>query len=258
MLQALTRIIAAACLVVLATEATPTIIVPNFRDLMVRTRVHHPPPGSITETRTWYFKGARIREERQDEPRFNQPPPKVFVNLTQCDKKTNYFIDEKELDYNEQSAPEMAAKWRDILKGEPDNGEIVITYDSVDTGERRQYGSYEARHVRTTAMFNPTEDSGLRTAKIELDGWYIDLPGWDMCEDNAGTMAWAMEMNPDHPKPRIIERQRGVRRGFIITETSRTTGEVQSGGSIEFLGISEDPLDPTLFEIPKDYTREPD
>ena len=120
-------------------------------------------------------------------------------------------------------------------------------------GGRREIGGYEARHVATTISFDPSEDAGIKPARIDLDGWYIDLPGWDRCEDLPGTYAWAIELAPNHPNPRFILRWHGVRRGFIVEETSRTTGGVQSEDNIELLGIDEDPIDRSLFEVPKDY-----
>lgn len=254
MLPALSRIIATLCLVALATDVTPTLIVPDFPDLTIKTRVK-PIPGPWGERTTWYFKGARLREERQWDPRPNQPPPKLLVNITQCDRKTSYFIDEKELEYEKWSLSEMAAKSRDFLNGEPGDGEVTVSYDSVDTGERRKIGSYEARHLKTTVTFDPSEETGIRPGKIELDGWYIDLPGRDMCEDTAGMPGWQMETDPNHKKPRIIERWRGTRRGFVIEETSKATPGVRSEGRVEFLGIDEEPIDRSLFEVPKDYTQ---
>lgn len=257
MLPALTRIIATASLVAFAAPSnTPTIIVPNFRDLTIKTREVHGHSRQGTTT-TWYFKGARVREEFQDEPTPNWPPPKTYVRLTQCDTKTHYFIDEKELEYQKTSVTEMAAQERDSLEGEPDQGEITVTYKSTDMGGRRQIGHYEARHIATTITFEPSEDAGIQPARIDLDGWYIDLPGWDRCEEWPGTLAWALELAPNHPKPHFILHWQGPHRGFIIQETSWTTGRVQTEADVAFVGVDEDPIDRSLFEVPKDYVEDP-
>jgi hypothetical protein len=174
------------------------------------------------------------------------------VRLTQCDKKAYYFIDEKELEYKKSSIAEMAAQERDLLIGEPDQGEITITYTSVDMGGRRQIGSYEARHIATAITFDASEDAAIQPARIDLDGWYIDLPGWDRCEDWPGTLA-AIELAPNHAKPRFILRWHGPRRGFIIEETSKVTGRVQTEDDVAFVGIDEDPINRSLFEVPKAY-----
>lgn len=258
MLPALTRIIATACLVAFATPVTtPKLVVPNFRDLTIKTRERS---GSADaprfQTYTWYFKGARVREESQDEPTPNSPIPKGYVSLTQCDKKTYYLIDEKELQYTKSDIAEIAEKNRDFLEGQPDGGEVIVTFKSTDMGGRRQIGSYEARHIATTITFDPSENSGVKPARIDLDGWYIDLPGWEMCADTPGTFAWAIN-TPNHLGPRFIWRSIGPRRGFIIAETSNTTGGVQSEPDVAFVGVDEDPIDRSLFEVPKDYVEDP-
>lgn len=258
MLSALARVVATAVLVVFATPGPrPSIIVPNFRDLTIKTRERTGSPRApIFQAHTWSFKGARVRDEFQDERQPNRPPSKLYVRLTQCDKKAYYFIDEKELEYEKSSIEEMAAQERDSLIGEPDQGEITITYTSVDRGGRRQIGSYEARHIATAITFDPSQDAGIQPARIDLDGWYIDLHGWDRCEDWPGTLAWTMELAPNHPKPRFILRWHGPRRGFIVEETSRATGRVQSEADVAFVGIDEGPIDHSLFEVLKDYVEQ--
>jgi hypothetical protein len=259
MLSALARVVATACLVAFVVpRTTPTIIVPNFRDLTIKTRERIGTARAPTfQTHTWFFKGARVRNEYQDQPQPNQPPPKLYVMLTQCDKKAHYSIDEMELEYEKSSITEIAERERDLLIGAPGQGQITITYKSVDMGGRHRIGSYEARHIATTITFDPSEDAGIQPAEIDLDGWYIDLPGWDRCEDWPGTLAWALELTPNHPKPRFILRWHGPRRGFIVDETSRVTGRVQTEAEVAFVGIDENPIDRSLFEVPKDYVEHP-
>lgn len=179
------------------------------------------------------------------------------ISRRRKDKNAFYYIDEKEQEYEKSSIAEMAAQERDSLIGEPDQGEITITYESFDRGGRRQIGSYEARHIATSISFDPGEGTGIQAARIDLDGWYIDLPGWDRCEDWPGTLAWAIELAPNHPKPRFILRWHGPRRGFIVDETSSVTGRVQSEADVAFVGIDEDPIDRSLFEVPKHYVEHP-
>jgi hypothetical protein len=254
MLPALTRVITTAFLVILAADTTPTIVIPNFHDLTVKTKVHSGPHGIHKVQTTWFFKGARLRREQREERDPNQPPAPLLVNITQCDRKADYFLDEHDLRYSYSSIPEEIARSSDALNGEPGAGEMLITYDSVDTGERRQTGSYEARHIKTIATFDPSKDAATQPGKIELDGWYIDLPGWDMCKDTTGKMAYAIEF-PLNKTPHIVERQRGARRGFPIEETATATSGIQTE-TIEFLGISDGPLSLELFRVPKGYTRE--
>jgi hypothetical protein len=133
---------------------------------------------------------------------------------------------------------------------------VTVTDNSFDTGERRRVGSYETRHIKATMIIDPSERTGMKPGKVEFDGWYIDLPGWDMCEDNQrGFEGYYLSIETDGPRPAsgTIWHQHGPRRGLVIEENTKTTPGVGSDGTIEFLGISEQPLDPALFEVPRDY-----
>ena len=266
MLPALTRIIVTTCLLAISAETTPTIVVPHFHDLTIKNRIKGGRSGEFTvETDIWYFKGSRVRQERlieSDQP--DQAPENIWVNITQCDHNAYYFLDGEKKTYQFWSVPKRITEFRDALKGEPGGGEIVITFDSVDTGQRRQVGSYVARRIKTTTSIDPSANSGARRGKMESDGWYVDLPGWDLCLQSSQQGWWGIETEPDH-HPRILERWRGVKRGFPIELTTKITevGCPDSFGChpgaqsppIEFAEISEQPLDQALFEVPKDYTR---
>jgi hypothetical protein len=59
---------------------------------------------------------------------------------------------------------------------------VKVTINTVDTGERRQVGSYSARHVITTTTAAPSPGATTRASESVEDGWHIDLPPagcWD-------------------------------------------------------------------------------
>jgi hypothetical protein len=93
MLSTLARIVATVWLVTLAAGSTPTIVIPNFSDLTIRTRatvgVHN------TAVTTWYFKGARQRVEQQ----LDSPSHTASVYLMQCDQKASYSLYEQSKTY---------------------------------------------------------------------------------------------------------------------------------------------------------------
>lgn len=246
-----------AAVVLLATLASAknfsdSLIVPNFRDLTIKTR-WMPVPHGTPQAITWYFKGARVRREEQVQPR-EQPAEDTTVTIYQCDLKKMYFFNDKDRTYVMSPLPDPPHD------GDEGGGEITVTDNSVDTGERRQVGSYEARHIKATVIIVAGEDTGMKTGNVELDGWYIDPPGWWRCEDEpTGLQGYFLGIESDHegqPVPHFVFHQHGPRRGLIIEETSKTTPGVTYDGRVEFLGISEQPLDPAWFEVPRDYNRE--
>jgi len=54
----------------------------------------------------------------------------------------------------------------------------MITIDSVDTGERRQFQHYTARHVKAKTTVEPGPGASTPASVEQTDGWYLDLPGF--------------------------------------------------------------------------------
>lgn len=251
MLPVMVRIIVTASLVAFAADAAPNIVIPNFRDLTIKTR--NAVGKKMVFDMTWSFKGSRQRLEQQldSDPHFHT------ITLTECDQKALYFLNEGSKTYFSRSLDEEFSKERDMLSGSADGAEVVVTTESVDTGERRQVGSFEARHIKTTTTMDPSEETGIHPTKIETDGWYIDLPGRD-CRDDADQRTGIITASVGHRRPRFVFRQVGTaRRGFPIEELSKTTraGDVASVSKTELLNISERPLDASLFEVPPGFKR---
>jgi hypothetical protein len=133
---------------------------------------------------------------------------------------------------------------------------VTPTFDTVDTGERRQVGSYVARRVRTTIAVEPSHGANTPASTRETDGWYVDLPGLDCSEAEATAyLIVGQGFGPGGRRDRHQYRAKGTaRRGYAIEETNRFT---HAGGTnverVELIELSEHPLDVSLFEIPRDY-----
>jgi hypothetical protein len=138
----------------------------------------------------------------------------------------------------------------EILQGE---GEVTVTTDSVDTGERRQVGSYQARHVKTTVTVEPGPEAVSHKSKTEIDGWYLDLPGLYCQDSSKQRMGWSTAGSGR--VDRVIFKRIGTApRGFAVEETTtKREGERVFVNKVELLEISEKPLDESLFEVPPDY-----
>ncbi len=237
-----------------AIPGRPIDTVPDFRDLTMKTRVtmdslHSP-------VMTWYFKGPRMRSEMRDSDSANSV---AFTTIYQCDRGTRIFFNENSKTYNTVPADptRMPVTAHPAPELPSSGGEVIVTSDSVDTGERRQVGSYQARHVKTTITAEPGTDAVSHKSKTEIDGWYLDLPG-AYCQDNSmpgmgWTSAWPGR------RDRVVFKRLGTSsRGFAIEETiTRSEGERVLVTKIELLEISEQPLDESLFEVPADYSLPP-
>lgn len=232
-------------------------VVPNFRDLKVRVSRQQGLGPELMNT--WYFKGSRERLESG--PKSLLPP--FAVTLFECDQKTQVHMNARAKTYFSlplglqfDSSPE-----RTVVHVRPSQETTTVTMDSEDTGERRQQGSYEARHVKTTITVTPAKASTLSARKTEIDGWYIDIPGMSCrnAELDIESKELAIHtMGPTTPGqfPRFTVKHTGNgRRGFAIEEISRETGQGNVLiNKIKLVEFSEEQLDQSLFEIPADFT----
>lgn len=240
--------------VLAAAPAKPAEVIVDFRDLTIKTRVTMDSRNS--PLMTWYFKGSRMRTEMRDPDATN---PMANINIYQCDRAERIFFNESSKTYH--SVPADPTQMRRTVRAAPEipqsGGEVTVTTDSVDTGERRPVGSYQARHVKTTITVEPGPEAVSHKSMTEVDGWYIDLAGL-YCQDNKtqGTgwlTAWSGR------RDRVLFKRIGTApRGFAIEETTtKNEGERVFVNKIELLEISEKPLDESLFEVPADYSPAP-
>ncbi len=235
-------------------------MVPNFRDLTIKTReTHGLTPPMLT---TSYFKGPRERIEHRSEvaPRDFGPGS---VSIMQCDQRTIIHLSPRTRTYfSLNGGADHIRIEHHISKQRPTGPEVTVTINSVDTGERCQEASYEARHIKTTITVDPSKGAVTKAGKTEIDGWYLDLPGVNCRGDAPGALAlsgFAPGLLIAHPDPRhdhIVFKQVGTApRGLAIEEksTQRTAGNVFVNRT-ELVDISEEVLDESLFEIPADYS----
>ena len=146
-----------------------------------------------------------------------------------------------------------------LEKRNPGRPNVTITLDSVDTGERRQTGPFQAHRVLTTIVVQPGKRATTKPAEIDIDGWYVDLRGLTCFEreqqlpPGVGRLALEAVRNNDHPVLKIVSN---ALRGFAVEEKSiEKRDENTVVNRVELVEISELPLEPSLFEPPPDYTQ---
>jgi len=238
-------------LILSGSVSSPKLVVPNFSDLTIKTRLVS--DGRFSSVRTLYLKGSRQRSEHFTDA---VPVGTSFVMITQCDRRLRLTLDEKEKTY--ASTPiedwsERIRRARPIPQGELTGAEVTITIDSVDTGERRQLGSYQARRVKTTTKVDPGPGAAAQASVTEIDGWYVDLPGFG-CQDSSRVGAGWLGTFAGKRDRMIFKRRGTAPRGFAIEETSIKTESGRTFTSkVDLLEMSEAPLATSLFEIPPSY-----
>jgi hypothetical protein len=248
MLRASLLLIAA----LLAPPSSSDLVVPNFSDLMVKIRITTDSNSKMgpVET-TWFFKGARQRGETSLGDHHAAYP---YIML--CDQRVQYSLNLANKTYVpmplnfEERAKEFPAAKQPEMSG----GEMTVTTDAVDTGERRKVGSYEARHIMTRITAEPSPNAAGKASRTTVDGWYIDIAGMN-CRDGSeqgmgGGILWSGRSD------RMIFKQLGkARRGLPIEETRTRMEDGHTFASkTELVEISEAPLDPALFEVPAGFT----
>jgi len=231
-------------------------VVPSFNDLKIKTRETR---GLMTpQVSSWYFKGARERNEHG--PAAARPGFIPFlISILECDQKASIRLHPHFKTYTISVAHESASSEERHRPNRPlaDGPDVTISIDSVDTGETKPIGSYQARHLKTTFTIQPSKGAATKPGKVEADSWYLEIPGLG-CHQEPSRFEWTRLYAPllsheysEHRDHIEIKKNGAEPRGLVIEETVR---ELSDGNRIvnrtELVEVSADLLDQSLFEIP--------
>jgi hypothetical protein len=251
-------------LAVLAAPAQSKWTVPNFHDLTIKTRATRGLSNPMVTT--WYFKGPRERNELLPDGSMQRQP--FTASIMQCDLRTQIRLFEHTKTYlsfvdhsrDTDRDTEEGRRRKRPPRPQPVFGpEVTVISDSVDTGERRPIGPYEAHRIKTTLTIEPSKDAASKPGRVEIDGWYLDLPGLYCHEDSTHEngppiAAWLMLVRGSIRDHMIFKIVGTPPRGLVVEETAK---QRQAGNTIvnktELLEASDQPLDESLFEVPPDY-----
>jgi hypothetical protein len=249
--------------------AVPRLVVPAAPDVTIKTRQTFDRENSSIRTAIVYLKGARQRRED-----IVDWPPQVSAKtgskrahndtaITQCDERRAAMLNDEAKTYVYTPIdPSFYLRWARLAasrppRPEPTGGDVTITIDAVDTGERRTMGRYVARHVMTTTRTESGPGTSTPPGENSQDGWYIDLPSancWDW-GNLPEPFTFTSLQRAGTPDDRLHIKRRGTaRRGYPIEEITRRQDERGTTTSrVELLEFSEAPLDDALFTVPADY-----
>jgi hypothetical protein len=241
-------------LILAASVGLPKFIVANLPDLAIKTR--RTSGDWLSQVDTLYLKGARQRYETVVEKRAGADAINWAV-IRQCDEKRIFNLNERDKLYASSEIkewPERLRKVRPVGLAQTSGAEVMMTIDSIDTGERRQFEHYTARHVRVKILVEPSPGASTPASVEERDGWYIDLPGFG-CQEQASSGFARLSVSSGNRQDRLQIKWLGkAPRGYPIEETSLITERGNKTISkVELLGISEAPLNASIFELPAGY-----
>jgi hypothetical protein len=235
-------------LILAASVGPPKFVVPNLPDLTIKTR--RTSGDGLSQLDTLYLKGARQRTEI-----VVVKPTRDAANwavIRQCDEKRVFNLNERDKIYTSSEIKDWSERLR---KARPvalarSGGEVTMTIDSIDTGERRQFEHYTARHVRVTIRLEPGPGASTPASVEEIDGWYVDLPGFG-CQEQGVRGFGFLSSGQDRFQVKWLGK---APRGYPIEEKSlKTETGNKTIGKVELLEISEAALNPSIFELPAGY-----
>jgi hypothetical protein len=231
-----------------------------FADVKIRQRVTM--SGQTFET-TKMIKGARQRTEQKSGAGGAMDFMSQVATIEQCDlRRTVQVNDSKKLyfvqPFAEESTPQKATPAnRQTNRQTRQGGTITMTYNVVDTGERKTIFGLTARHLKVTQEMESSADScnGANKTKMEIDGWYVDFSAEFNCPDEVTRTPYQPSEKPDC-KDRIIFRGSGGKSGFLLNGTMTfydASGNPTMTQTTETLELSRSPLTASLFDVPADY-----
>jgi hypothetical protein len=139
------------------------------------------------------------------------------------------------------------------------NGGHIIAVEShtVDTGERKTFFGFSARHLITTVKRAPDPKNG--GGEVTIDGWYIDheLPDRNCAPDFVHADPFYLLETPllvDYPDVAQFHHTGPLPTGLAVrrTHTLKLSGKNAQNATMEETveELSDSPLSPSIFELP--------
>lgn len=143
---------------------------------------------------------------------------------------------------------------------------LRIETTTVDTGERKDFFGYLARHVITTRKEIPLAGSHSEAQESVTDGWYIDFDSHLSCDrrlaKGARAHGFIAVLNRPPEKPEFVDIGEAESGFAVRTRTTTKIAYTMPDGSkrqtdskaeTEVTELTQGPVDPGLFEIPHQF-----
>lgn len=240
-------------------------------DVMIRQRSPARPGDEVT----LYLKGVKQRRDFKSRQRDGRFATWAFID--DCARQQFIWLDPVNRVYTVQTGGIPAAAFAAFNEQQfpparvPPKMKGTLTETTVfaDTGERREMFGFTARRLTSATTWSVAPDAcdSALGARIETDGWYVDLlHGVDCSPDLSGATPRLFINFAGNAclTRRVLGRhlyrrmQAGdARLGFPLAETMRIydgRGRV-SAETVEVTELSTAALDDALFNAPAGYTR---
>ena len=203
--------------------------------------------GEKTTTSTVLMAGARQRVSYDA----------TMASIYQCDGHRTLQLNGATRVYLATPDPAPAELPAIPAGGKHKGGQITNTTSVVDTGEKQEMFGFTARHLKTTVTKDASVDAcDKRPEKVEIDGWYIDLPQTLTC---AGAPPPQREIRIDPKDASCTDVVNYVRPPASTTYPVSYTMVVSSGtdapvtSKMQATEVKRVTAGATPFEVPADY-----
>jgi hypothetical protein len=224
-------------------------------DLKIKTRTTV--MGHTTES-TVYIKGSRERTE------MSFGGHSGAVTILQCDQKRMLTVAGDRCtvipmggsETSCPSTPDVRGMGKEMGEAETPQrkgGVVTITRTATDTGETQEMFGYKARHIRSTMMMESTPDACNQShIKMEIDGWYADIPNFTCADESYRAMACGGMGGKRGCTDRIVVKGSGAGPlGYPLKQTmSMETGQGNFTTTTEVVELTNTNLDAPMFDAP--------
>ncbi|MGH9410267.1 MAG: hypothetical protein ACRD1V_12520 [Vicinamibacterales bacterium] len=180
----------------------------------------------------------------------------ILASIQMCDRHRGVQLNTTTRVFLETPDPEPASVSATPAGEKHKGGRITYTTMVVDTGEAKEMFGFTAHHLKTTVTKEASPDAcDKRPEKVEIDGWYIDLPN-SVC---TGAPPPQQELRVDQKDASCSDTVSYVRppasKAYPVNYTMVTTAGADSPltTKMEATDVKRTTLDPGQFEIPSDY-----
>jgi len=227
------------------------------------------------QTSTAYVLGNNTRVEMSHDSPFGTEPSEEMVIIQHCADHVMYALNFKTHEYSEMPLSAQPPKEKNTGVNQPQGPPNLLIETTVrDTGETKPAFGHTARHFVITTKQTPSPELGMEPGETIEDAWYLDVPDPRMCTPRphrgggfgGGSVGIGRAGPADFEKIRPEFKYSGPDpEGLMISsrqsnkaiEISRSgeRRETQYTLSNEIVEMSEESVDPSLFEIPSGFKK---
>jgi hypothetical protein len=228
--------------------------------------------SGISSERTIYLQGDRRRMEFRNSQGQRKGP--LLASITRCDLGRQFELNLEAAQYfsapyppkpmTEEQSEALGLKMPQVSQsGKPT---LRIETTTVDTGDRKEFFGYIARHIITNRKQIPLEGSHSEAQATVTDGWYIELDSQISCDPKVpkgkGYDAYLTVGGQPPETPQFVHfgaPEEGFAVQLIRTSKSTITlpdgtkRQVEVNSETRVIQLEQESIDPGVFEIPSGF-----